>query len=127
MGESVGGFVDYLASANNKQINKSAKIIFKLDRLVLDEMTTDPTLSQYSCLVVDEAHERTISIDVILGRVKYLLEKRKDFRVIVTSASMDIHLFEKYFNTLTLKVSGRAFPVKIVYREYSKLKAGDKF
>jgi HrpA-like RNA helicase len=60
-------------------------------------MTEDPLLSRYSCLVIDEAHERTISIDVILGLVKGLLAKRKDFKVIVTSASMDIHLFEKYF------------------------------
>lgn len=56
-------------------------------------MTEDPILSKYSCLVIDEAHERTISIDVILGFVKELLQKRKDFKVIVTSASMDIKLF----------------------------------
>jgi HrpA-like RNA helicase len=55
MGEEVGGFVDYMASAG-KRINKDAKIIFKLDRLVLDELTEDPVLSNYSCLVIDEAH-----------------------------------------------------------------------
>jgi ATP-dependent helicase HrpA len=69
MGEEVGGFVDYMASAG-KRVNEDAKIIFKLDRLVLDELTEDPVLSRYSCLVIDEAHERTISIDVILGLVK---------------------------------------------------------
>lgn len=88
----VGGFVDYVASAG-KQANKDAKIIFKLDRLVLDEITKDPLLSKYSCLVIDEAHERTISIDVILGLVRDLRTKRSDFKVIVTSASMDILLF----------------------------------
>jgi HrpA-like RNA helicase len=72
MGENVGGFVDYMASAG-KEPNPSAKIIFKLDRIVLDELTKDPLLSNYSCLVIDEAHERTISIDVILGLVKDLL------------------------------------------------------
>lgn len=92
MGEKVGGFVDYKASVT-KKINPKAKIIFKLDRLVLDELTEDDILSKYSCLVIDEAHERTISIDVILGLVKNLLKKRKDFKIIVTSASMDIHLF----------------------------------
>lgn len=55
MGESVGGFVDYVASAG-KKVNNLAKIIFKLDRLVLDEITDDPLLSNYSCLVIDEAH-----------------------------------------------------------------------
>lgn len=52
MGENVGNFVDYVASAN-KNANKDAKIIFKLDRLVLDEITEDPLLSRYSCLVID--------------------------------------------------------------------------
>jgi HrpA-like RNA helicase len=69
MGENVGGFVDYMASAG-KRVNPKAKIVFKLDRLVLDELTEDPILSNYSCLVIDEAHERTISIDVILGLIK---------------------------------------------------------
>ena len=57
-------------------MNANAKIIFKLDRLVLDELTIDPVLSKYCCLVIDEAHERTISIDVILGLIKNLLGKR---------------------------------------------------
>jgi ATP-dependent helicase HrpA len=77
-------------------------------------------------LVIDEAHERTISIDVILGFVKELLTKRKDFKVIVTSASMDIHLFEQYFKTETLKVSGRTYPVTISYKDYTHFKDGDK-
>ena len=92
-----------------------AKIVFKLDRLVLDELVESPTLDEYSCLVIDEAHERTISIDVILGLVKDLLSIRKDFKVIITSASMEISLFEKYFNKKTLKVSGRMYPVNIRY------------
>ena len=83
-------------------------------------------MSKYSCLVIDEAHERTISIDVILGRVKDLLTKRKDFKVIVTSASMDIQLFENYFKSKTLKVSGRMFPVTITYKDYAGYKQGDK-
>lgn len=68
-----------------------------MDRLVLDELKEDPILSKYCCLVIDEAHERTISIDVILGLIKTLLKKRKDFKIIVTSASMDTNLFKKYF------------------------------
>ncbi len=52
MGENVGGFVDYVASAG-RTVNPKAKIIFKLDRLVLDELTEDPLLSKYSCLVID--------------------------------------------------------------------------
>ena len=58
--------------------------------------------------------------------VKDLLKKRKDFKVIVTSASMDVQLFEKYFTTKTLKVSGRMFPVTITYKDYIDYKKGDK-
>lgn len=74
--------------------SKRAKIVFKLDRIVLDEMILDPALSNYSCLVLDEAHERTINIDVIIGILNNLFKKaRKNFKVIITSASMDIKLF----------------------------------
>lgn len=115
-----------MASAG-KVPSEQAKIIFKLDRLVLDEITEDPLLSKYSCLVIDEAHERTISIDVILGLVKQLLNQRKDFKVIITSASMDTPLFERYFECKTFKVSGRAYPITITYKDYAKFKEGDKF
>jgi ATP-dependent helicase HrpA len=64
---------------------------------------------------------------VIIGLVKGLLKKRKDFKVIVTSASMDIQLFENYFNTKTLRVSGRMFPVAIAYKDYAQIKEGDRW
>ncbi len=82
---------------------------------MLDELTEDRTLSNYSCLIIDEAHERTISIDVILGLVKKLLEMRKGFKVIITSASLDAQLFSDYFKTKVYKVSGRLFPVDVIY------------
>lgn len=103
-------FVDYQTTLTTK-INENAKIVFKMDRLVLDELKIDPKLSKYCCLVIDEAHERTISIDVILGLIKKLLSLRSDFKIIVTSASMDTNLFKNYFKTDILKVSGRMFPV----------------
>jgi pre-mRNA-splicing factor ATP-dependent RNA helicase DHX15/PRP43 len=62
-------------------------------------------------LIIDEAHERTISIDVILGLVKELQQKRKNFKVIVTSASLDAKLFSDFFGSKVMKVSGRLFPV----------------
>ena len=72
-------------------------------------------LSKYCCLVIDEAHERTLSIDIILGLVKQLLKQRKDFKVVVTSASMDTQLFKNYFQTDLLRVSGRMYPVQEVF------------
>ncbi len=116
MGERVGKFVDFKTSID-REICPQAKIIFKLDRLILDELTEDPLLMKYSALVIDEAHERTISIDVIIGLVKELVKKRQDFRVIITSASMDVQLFQRYFEGIkALKVSGRLYDVNIFYR-----------
>ena len=92
------GFVDYQATAIGNY-NPEAKIIFKMDRIVLDELKKDEVLSKYCCLVIDEAHERTISIDVILGLVKKLLEKRKDFKIIVTSATADTQMISDFFTT----------------------------
>jgi ATP-dependent helicase HrpA len=114
MEETVHGFVDYQTSLTSK-VNEKAKIVFKMDRLVLDELKVDPQLSKYCCLVIDEAHERTISIDVILGLIKNLLTLRKDFKIIVTSASMDTELFRRYFKTEILKVSGRMYPVQEIF------------
>lgn len=111
MEEEVHNFVDYQTGLMT-ETNKNAKIIFKMDRLVLDELRVDPILSKYCCLVIDEAHERTISIDVILGLIKNLLQKRKGFKIIITSASMDTGLFKRYYRTDLLKVSGRMFPVQ---------------
>ena len=70
MEENVHDFVDYQASFNSRKLNKNAKIIFKLDRIVVEELERDPLLSNYSCLVIYEAHERTLSIDIILGKIK---------------------------------------------------------
>lgn len=81
--------MDYVSSIE-KTYNKNAKILFKLDRLVLDDLSANETLSGYSCLVLDEAHERTLNIDIIVGLITNLLNKRNDFKIIITSASMDV-------------------------------------
>lgn len=73
-------------------------------------------LSKYCCLVVDEAHERTISIDVILGRIKHIINHRKNFKVIVTSASLDAEKLSQYFSVQIVKIPGRKFPVNEIYR-----------
>lgn len=116
MEEKIGGFVDY-ATSPHKPVSKTARIVFKMDALVLDEITADRLLSKYSCLIIDEAHERTISIDVILGLIKELQTKRKNFKVIVTSASLDARLFSDYFKKKVMKVSGRLYPVEVIHKK----------
>lgn len=70
-------------------------------------------------MVIDEAHERTLSIDILVGLIKQLLTKRSDFKVIITSATLDAALFERYFDVKTFKVSGRMFPVELIYKSYA--------
>lgn len=115
--ENVHGFVDYVSSSG-KRPQRNSKIVVMLDRLLLDELERDPLLSKYHCLIIDEAHERTLSIDILIGMIKNLLRSRSDFHVIITSATLDAQLFESYFETTTFKVSGRMFPVEVIYKPY---------
>lgn len=124
LNEAPHGFVDY-CTVSNRRTNPRSKILVKLDRLLLDELETDPLLSKYSCLILDEAHERTLSIDVIVGFVQNILEQRKEFKIVLTSATLDASLFEKYFKVDTLKVSGRLYPVEVLYRPYPKFESAE--
>ncbi len=87
------------------------------DGILLAEMSTDPELSQYDTLIIDEAHERSLNIDFILGYLKELLKKRTDLKIIITSATIDLQRFSKHFNNAPiLEVSGRTYPVETRYR-----------
>ena len=98
--------MDYSTSSGSK-VNPRSRIVVKLDRLLLDELELDPLLNAYSCLILDEAHERTLSIDVILGLVSNILKNRKDFKVVVTSATLNAELSSTIFHQrhLWLKLS----------------------
>jgi HrpA-like RNA helicase len=82
-------------------------------------LSEDPLLKNYQIVIVDEAHERMVNTDILLGQIQLLCKKRPDLRVIVTSATLDEELFLKYFNCPVFKVSGRAFPVKIKFQKMS--------
>ena len=87
------------------------------DGLLLNEIQRDRKLRRYECVMVDEAHERSLNVDFILGSLKRLLVVRRDFRVVVTSATIDVQAFAKHFGDApVVQVSGRGYPVDVVYR-----------
>ena len=100
--------------------SRSTRIKLMTDGILLAEVQTDPLLSRYGCIIIDEAHERTLNIDFLLGYLKRLLPKRPDLKVIVTSATIDparfVNLFAAQGRPVALiEVSGRAFPIEIRY------------
>ncbi len=87
------------------------------DGILLAEIQRDRFLSHYDTLIIDEAHERSLNIDFLLGYLKQLLPKRPDLKVIITSATIDLNSFSKHFNDAPIiEVSGRTYPVETRYR-----------
>ena len=88
------------------------------DGILLAEIQTDPFLCEYDAILVDEAHERSLNIDFLLGYLKQLTQKRDDIKIIITSATIDTEAFSTAFNNApVLEVSGRTYPVEVIYRE----------
>ncbi|MBS0329040.1 MAG: ATP-dependent RNA helicase HrpA, partial [Proteobacteria bacterium] len=87
------------------------------DGILLAESQGDPLLSRYDTIIIDEAHERSLNIDFLLGYLKTLVEKRGDLRVVITSATIDAERFSKHFDDApVIEVSGRTYPVEIRWR-----------
>lgn len=87
------------------------------DGILLAEIQNDRFLSRYDTLIIDEAHERSLNIDFLLGYLKSILPKRPDLKIIVTSATIDVERFSKHFNDAPIvEVSGRTYPVSVHYR-----------
>lgn len=94
----------------------STKIKIMTDGILLQEMKLDPMLSRYSVIMVDEAHERSLNIDFVLGLLKRVLKERPDFKVIISSATMNAEAFSAYFNDCPIvTINTITYPVTIVY------------
>ncbi|PGH35675.1 ATP-dependent RNA helicase DHX8/PRP22 [[Emmonsia] crescens] len=92
------------------------KIKYMTDGILQREILLDPDLKKYSVIMLDEAHERTISTDVLFGLLKKTLKRRLDLKVIVTSATLDADKFSEYFNMCPIfSIPGRTYPVEIMY------------
>lgn len=91
------------------------------DGILLAETQGDPDLSEYNCLIIDEAHERSLNIDFLLGYLKGLLVRRNDLKLIITSATIDTATFSHAFNDApVIEVSGRVFPVEVIYAPFDE-------
>jgi ATP-dependent helicase HrpA len=96
------------------------------DGILLAETQGDPDLSDYNALIIDEAHERSLNIDFLLGYLKGLLKRRADLKLIVTSATIDTTAFSRHFdNAPIIEVSGRMFPVEVVYAPFGPGRTGE--
>ena len=112
----LGDLVGYKVRFND-QISDNTQIKLMTDGILLAEIQTDRFLNQYSCLIIDEAHERSLNNDFILGYLKQLLPRRRDLKLIITSATIDVERFSKHFNNAPIiEVSGRTYPVEVRYR-----------
>ncbi|MGM0443106.1 MAG: ATP-dependent RNA helicase HrpA [Fibrobacterota bacterium] len=115
VGGTPGNEVGYRIRFAAKESDRTS-ILFMTDGILLTEIGRDRTLSDYSVIIVDEAHERSLNIDFLLGYLRTLLSKRRDLKVIISSATIDTELFSRAFNDAPIvNVSGRMFPVEVIY------------
>ena len=125
LGEVVGYKVRF-----QDRLQKGASVKLMTDGILLAETQSDPLLKAYDTLIIDEAHERSLNIDFLLGYLKEILPRRPDLKVIVTSATIDADRFAQHFASRkgpapVLMVSGRLYPVEVRYRPFEDSKDTD--
>lgn len=111
------------------EVSRSTKVKLMTDGILLAEIQRDKLLRKYNAIIIDEAHERSLNIDFILGYLKRILPQRPDLKIIITSATIDPERFAKHFGSdeapsPIIEVSGRTFPVEIRYRPLSQPAGG---
>jgi RNA helicase HrpA len=115
LGVPMPGLIGYKMRFEDKT-DQSTVLKIMTDGILLQEMKLDPSLSRYSVIMVDEAHERSLNIDFILGLLKRVLEARPDFKVIVSSATINAEVFSAYFGDCpVVKIETQIYPVTIVW------------
>ena len=125
LGGELGGLVGYKVRFTDT-VREDTAIKVMTDGILLAESQGDPLLSRYDTIIIDEAHERSLNIDFLLGYLKTLVEKRSDLRVVITSATIDAERFSKHFNDApVIEVSGRTYPVEIRWRPIERSEQED--
>ncbi|MBF0219978.1 MAG: ATP-dependent RNA helicase HrpA [Gammaproteobacteria bacterium] len=116
LGTQVGAWVGFKIRFHD-QVHSSSYVKLMTDGILLAEIQRDRQLRAYDTIIIDEAHERSLNIDFLLGYLKQLLPRRRDLKLIITSATINTARFADYFNGApVLEVSGRTYPVEVRYR-----------
>jgi len=121
LGQQVGELVGYQVRFTD-HVGKNTRIKLMTDGILLNEIHRDRDLKKYDAIIIDEAHERSLTVDFLLGYLKQLMPRRPDLKIIVTSATIDPESFSRHFvdehgeGAPIIEVSGRTFPVEIRYR-----------
>ncbi|XP_067943548.1 probable ATP-dependent RNA helicase DHX35 isoform X2 [Watersipora subatra] len=125
-GSMIGREIGYKIRFDDCWDENETRVKFVTDGMLIREIMNDPILRQYSVIMLDEAHERSLQTDMALGLMKKILKKRKDLRVIISSATLDAKMFHEFFNTnesgdkfkdtaIIMPLEGRSFPVDVHY------------
>jgi len=126
LGQSIGQAVGYKVRFHD-QTHPQSLVKLMTDGILLAESQNDPYLNQYDTLIIDEAHERSLNIDFLLGYLRWLLPKRPDLKLIITSATIDPERFANHFgNAPIVNVSGRTYPVDVRYRPIDLIEEDDE-
>jgi ATP-dependent helicase HrpA len=138
LGTELGGTVGYKVRFHDR-VQPASAVKLMTDGMLLAEIQQDRYLSEYDTLIIDEAHERSLNIDFLLGWLKQLLPKRPDLKLIVTSATIDPQRFARHFNGQSggrfgtqsgdapiIEISGRTYPVEVRYRPPEEESAGER-
>lgn len=116
LGQTVGGSIGFRVRFAD-QVSDATRVALMTDGLLLAELGSDPLLRRYDTIIVDEAHERTLNVDLLLGVLKRLLPRRPDLKLIVTSATLDVERVSRFFGDAPIiTISGRSYPIEVRYR-----------
>src|SRR3954447_14475536 len=125
LGTELGDVVGYQVRFTDRTSGRS-RVKLMTDGILLAELQRDRQLKRYDTIIIDEAHERSLNIDFLLGYLKRLLPRRPDLKLIITSATIDVERFSKHFDAPVVEVSGRTYPVEVRYRPLMEIPEDDE-
>jgi ATP-dependent helicase HrpA len=125
LGTELGDVIGYQVRFTQRT-SGAGRVKLMTDGILLAELQRDRQLRRYDTIIIDEAHERSLNIDFLLGYLKRLLPRRPDLKVVITSATIDVERFAEHFDAPVVEVSGRTYPVEVRYRPLLELPEDDE-